>query len=112
VPKQAAAWLEPVLTQGLCRVAAPEPLWDRVQLPGDRRISAVRPMVSMWFACTSAAALLLASAVGLHDYLRSEGAPGALRAMQGTRLQTMVSAACHLCHAGDDLQVGVSRGVY
>ena len=61
--KQTSTWLEPLLTRELRRVAAPpvgEPLWAE---PAPRRSS------SMWFACASAAGLLLASAVGLHTYI-------------------------------------------
>jgi hypothetical protein len=110
VPKQAATWLEPVLTQELCRVPAPAKLWDLVQLPVDRPIQP-RRAVNLWFACASSAALLLVSAVGLHTYLKNES-PRALRATEPLRFQAVISAACHLCHEGDDLQASVARGVY
>jgi hypothetical protein len=112
VPKQATTWLEPLLTQELRRVAAPGQLWDRVQLPVDRPIQPPQRAVNMWFACASSAALLLVSAVGLHNYLKNENPTRALRMIEPLRFQAVVSAACHLCHEGDDLQASAARGVY
>ena len=89
--------LETLLHEELGRVPAPARLWDRVQLP-----RTPHPTASLRLAW--AAALLVVSAMGLHAFLKSEAAhsPGLVR----------LQAACHLCHAGDDLQVGASRGVY
>lgn len=89
--------LEALLHEELGRVRAPAQLWDRVQLP-----RTPRPAASLRLAW--AAALLLVSAVGLHAFLKSEVAhsPGLIR----------LQAACHLCHAGDDLQAVTLRGVY
>ena len=111
MPKQATTWLEPVLTQGLRRVAAPDRLWDGVELPRDPVIRPPGRAVSLRFACASSAVLLLVSAVSLHSYLKG-AVPRSARATGSVHLPVLVSAACHLCHAGDDLQVGVSRGVY
>jgi hypothetical protein len=121
VTKPTSSWLEPLLTHELHRVPAPAELWERVRLPANPRIiQPLRRTVSVWFACAWAAVLLLASAVGLHAYLKSEIPQGAARSSDSARFQAWVRAstgldlhtACHLCHAGDELQAVVPRGVY
>ena len=89
--------LETLLQEELGRVPAPAQLWDRVQLP-----RTPRPPASLRLAW--AMALLVASALGLHAFLKSEAAhsPGAVR----------LQAACHLCHGSDGLQAVTLRGVY
>jgi hypothetical protein len=115
VSKQLSTWLEPLLTRELRRVAAP-PMGcveeRRASVPSTAR----RPS-GMWFACASAAGLLLASAVGLHAYI-SNGAPLAgQRAAKAVRFETWVQAstglnvhgACRLCHADEELRAGIPR---
>ena len=107
--KQMSTWLEPVLTRELRRVAAPplgESLWAE---PAPRRSS------SMWFACASAAGLLLASAVGLHTYISNAAPLAGQRAAKAVRFETWVQAstglnvhgACRLCHAEEELRAGI-----
>lgn len=116
MPKQTNTWLEPLLTRELRRVVAPpvgcqerlgeEPLWAG---PAPRRPS------SMWFACASAAGLLLASAVGVHTYISNAAPLGGQRAAKAVRFQTWVQAsiglnvhgACRLCHADEELRAGI-----
>ena len=108
-PKQTETWLEPLLTRELRRVAAPpagEPLRTA---PAPRRSS------SMWFACASAAGLLLASAVGLHTYISNAAPLAGQRAAKAVRFETWVQAstglnvhgACRLCHADEELRAGI-----
>ena len=108
--KQTDTWLEPLLTRELRRVAAPpagEPLCGR----------APRRSSSMWFACASAAGLLLASAVGLHTYISNAAPLAGQRAAKAVRFETWVQAstglnvhgACRLCHADEELRAGISR---
>ena len=108
--KQTDTWLEPLLTQELRRVVAPpvvgRPLWAG---PAPRRSS------GMWFACASAAGLLLASAVGLHTYISSAAPLAGQRAAKAVRFETWVQAstglnvqgACRLCHADEELRAGI-----
>ena len=109
--KQTSAWLEPLLTRELRRVAAPpmgEPL--RAEL-------APRRSSSMWFACASAAGLLLASAVGVHTYISDAAPLAGQRAAKAVRFEAWVRAstglnvhgACRLCHADEELRAGISR---
>jgi hypothetical protein len=111
VSKQTGTWLEPLLTRELRRVAAPpmgEPLWAE---PAPRRSS------SMWFACASAAGLLLASAVGLHTYISNAAPLAGQRAAKAVRFEAWVRAstglnvhgACRLCHADEELRAGIPR---
>ena len=106
-----STWLEPVLTRELRRVAAPplgESLWAE---PAPRRAS------SMWFACASAAGLLLASAVGLHTYISNSAPLTGQRVAKAVRFETWVQAstglnvhgACRLCHADEELRSGIPR---
>jgi len=106
-----STWLEPVLTRELRRVAAPplgESLWAE---PAPRRAS------SMWFACASAAGLLLASAVGLHTYISNAAPLTGQRVAKAVRFETWVQAstglnvhgACRLCHADEELRAGIPR---
>jgi len=106
-----STWLEPVLTRELRRVAAPplgESLWAE---PAPRRAS------SMWFACASAAGLLLASAVGLHTYISNSAPLTGQRVAKAVRFETWVQAstglnvhgACRLCHADEELRAGIPR---
>jgi len=114
-PKQTETWLEPLLTRELRRVAAPsvvagDPLCA-VAAPG-------RPS-SMWFACASAAGLLLASAVGLHTYISNAPPLAGQRAAKAVRFETWVQAstglnvhgACRLCHADEELRAGIPQGL-
>ena len=116
-PKQTETWLEPLLTRELRRVAAPpvgsekrsgEPPWAG---------SAPRRSSSMWFACASAAGLLLASAVGLHTYVSNAAPLAGQRAAKAVRFESWVQAstglnvhgACRLCHADEELRAGIPR---
>ncbi|MEO8051245.1 MAG: hypothetical protein ABI833_12585 [Acidobacteriota bacterium] len=110
--KQTDTWLEPLLTRELRRVAAPPELRpDRV-----REEPLFAP--SMWFACASAAGLLLASAVGLHAYisnaapLAGQGSVKAVRFQSWVRASTglNVHAACRLCHADEELRAAIPQG--
>jgi len=110
--KQTDTWLEPLLTRELRRVTAPpakeESLWSG---PASRRPS------SMWFACASAAGLLLASAVGLHTYITNAAPLSGRRAAKAVRFESWVQAstglkvhgACRLCHADEELRAGIPR---
>ena len=109
-PKQTDTWLEPLLTRELRRVAAPssagDPPWAG---PAPRRSP------SMWFACASAAGLLLASAVGLHTYISNAAPLAGQRAAKAVRFETWIQAstglnvhgACRLCHADEELRAGI-----
>ena len=110
-PKQTETWLEPLLTRELRRVAAPplgEPLLAE---PAPRHPS------SMWFACASAAGLLLASAVGLHTYISNAAPLAGQRPAKAVRFETWIQAstglnvhgACRLCHADEELRAGIPR---
>ena len=111
--KQTGTWLEPLLTRELRRVAAPQVGYDellRVSAP-----SAPRRPSGMWFACASAAGLLLASAVGLHTYISNAAPLAGQRAAKAVRFESWVQAstglnvhgACRLCHAEDELRAGI-----
>ena len=115
--KQTDTWLEPLLTRELRRVAAPTTGYS-----AERRISvpsiARRPS-GMWFACASAAGLLLASAVGLHAYISNAAPLAGQRAAKAVRFETWVRAstglnvhgACRLCHADEELRAGIPLGL-
>ena len=111
--KQTGTWLEPLLTRELRRVAAPQVAYDellRVSTP-----SAPRRPSGLWFACASAAGLLLASAVGLHTYISNAAPLAGQRAAKAVRFETWVQAstglnvhgACRLCHADEELRAGI-----
>ena len=108
--KQTDSWLEPLLTRELRRVAAP-PMGEPLCVAAPRRSS------SMWFACASAAGLLLASAVGLHTYISNAAPLAGQRAAKAVRFETWVQAstglnvhgACRLCHADEELRAGIPR---
>jgi hypothetical protein len=114
MPKQTETWLEPLLTRELRRVAAPpaagSPLYAG---PAPRRPS------GMWFACASAAGLLLASAVGLHAYISNAPPLAGQRAAKAVRFETWIQAstglnvhgACRLCHADEELRAGIRPGL-
>ncbi len=112
--KQTGSWLEPVLTRELRRVVAPPA--DAVGL-GDAALSAARRPAGMWFACASAAGLLLASAVGLHAYITNPAPLFERRAAKAIRFESWVRAstglnvhgACRLCHADEELRAGVPQ---
>ena len=108
--KQTGTWLEPLLTRELRRVAAPPVIGGSLWAgPAPRRSS------SMWFACASAAGLLLASAVGLHTYISSAAPLAGQRAAKAVRFETWVQAstglnvqgACRLCHADEELRAAI-----
>jgi hypothetical protein len=109
-PKQTNTWLEPLLTRELRRIPAP-----RSPLPISSR--APRRPAGTWFACTSAAGLLLASAVGLHAYITNGPSLTGRQAAKAARFETWVRAstglnvhaACQLCHADEELRAGISR---
>ena len=120
MPKQTTTWLEPLLTRELRRVAAPpevseERLWG--SLPSGATRAPRRP-ASMWFACASAAGLLLASAVGLHAYITNAPPVAGRQAAKAVRFQAWVQAstgldihgACRLCHADEELRAAVPGG--
>ena len=111
-PKQTETWLEPLLTRELRRVAAPPIAGDPLGAgPAPRRSS------GMWFACASAAGLLLASAVGLHTYISNAAPLAGQRAAKAVRFEAWVQAstglnvhgACRLCHADEELRAGIPR---
>ncbi len=112
--KQADSWLEPLLTRELRRVVAPP--------AGAEGLGASAPSTSrrpsgMWFACASAAGLLLASAVGLHAYITNPAPLSGRQAAKAVRFETWVRAstgvnvhgACRLCHAEDELRAGIPQ---
>jgi len=110
VSKQTDTWLEPLLTRELRRVAAPPVIGGSLWAgPAPRRSS------SMWFACASAAGLLLASAVGLHTYISNAAPLGGQQAAKAVRFEAWVRAstglnvhgACRLCHADEELRAGI-----
>jgi len=121
MPKPTNTWLEPLLTRELRRVAAP-PLASE-ELPGVAAPSAMarapRRPSSLWFACASAAGLLLVSAVGLHAYITNAPPLTGQRVAKAVRFQAWVQAstgldvhaACQLCHAEDELRAGIPRGL-
>ena len=127
MPKQTNTWLEPLLTRELRRVAAPlvgreERLGGNERLPAAAALGsagAPRRPSSMWFACASAAGLLLASAVGLHTYISNAAPLAGQRAAKAARFETWVQAstglnvhgACRLCHADEELRAGIPRDV-
>jgi len=108
-PKQVETWLEPLLTRELRRVAAPPAGEMLCAEPTPRRSS------SMWFACASAAGLVLASAVGLHAYVSNAAPLAGQRAAKAVRFESWVRAstglnvhgACRLCHADEELRAGI-----
>ena len=112
MPKPTNTWLEPLLTRELRRVAAP-PMGCAEERAS--ALSAARRPSSMWFACASAAGLLLASAVGLHTYisnaapLAGQGAAKAIRFESWVQASTglNVHGACRLCHADEELRAGI-----
>jgi hypothetical protein len=111
-PKQNETWLEPLLTRELRRVVAPPAGAEGL---GGSALSTVRRPSSMWFACASAAGLLLASAVGMHTYISSAAPLAGQRAAKAVRFETWVQAstglnvhgACRLCHADEELRAGI-----
>ena len=113
--KQTDTWLEPLLTRELRRVAAPPVGYD--ELPRVAAPSAPRRPSGMWFACASAAGLLLASAVGLHTYILNAAPPAGQRAAKAVRFEAWVRAstglnvhgACRLCHADEELRAGIPQ---
>jgi hypothetical protein len=108
-PKQTDTWLEPLLSRELRRVPAPPAAAPLRAEPAARHPS------SMWFACASAAGLLLASAVGLHTYISNAAPLAGQRAAKAVRFETWVQAstglnvhgACRLCHADEELRAGI-----
>lgn len=121
MPKQTNSWLEPLLSRELRRVAAP-PLDANERLsatPAASNVCAPRRPSGMWFACASAAGLLLASAVGLHTYISNAAPLAGQRAAKAVRFETWMQAstglnvhgACRLCHADEELRAGISRGL-
>ncbi len=115
--KQTGTWLEPLLTRELRRVAAP-PMGCEELLTGPvpPETTPRRPS-GMWFACASAAGLLLASAVGLHAYISNAAPLAGQRAAKAVRFESWVQAstglnvhgACRLCHADEELRAGIPR---
>lgn len=113
-PKQTNTWLEPLLTRELRRVAAPPPMGCAGERGALSASSARRPS-GMWFACASAAGLLLASAVGLHTYISDAAPLAGQRAAKAVRFESWVQAstglnvhgACRLCHADEELRAGI-----
>jgi len=112
MPKPSDTWLEPLLTRELRRVTAPPVGEERLSLvSGSRRPS------GMWFACASAAGLLLASAVGLHAYITNAPPLTGRQSAKAVRFETWVQAstglsvhgACRLCHADEELRAGIPR---
>ena len=111
--KQTSTWLEPLLTRELRRVAAPQVGYDEL-LQVSAPSSPSRPS-GMWFACASAAGLLLASAVGLHTYISNAAPLAGQRAAKAVRFESWVQAstglnvhgACRLCHAEQELRAGI-----
>jgi hypothetical protein len=91
------------------------PLWAAAS----GKVRAARRPSNMWFACASAAGLLLASAVGLHAYISNAAPLAGQRAAKAVRFETWVQAstglnvhgACKLCHADEELRAGISRGL-
>lgn len=116
MPKQTEPWLEPLLTRELRRVAAPPGCGEGL---GASAPSTARPPSGMWFACASAAGLLLASAVGLHTYISNAAPLAGQRAAKAVRFETWVQAstglkvhgACRLCHAEEELRAGIPLGL-
>ena len=112
MPKPTDTWLEPLLTRELRRVAAPPLLAGPA--PSEAARAPRRPS-GMWFACASAAGLLLASAVGLHTYISNAAPLAGQRAAKAVRFETWVQAstglnvhgACRLCHADEELRAGI-----
>ena len=121
-PKQTEPWLEPLLTRELRRVAAPPIGCTEMDCAEERVASALstaRRPSGMWFACASAAGLLLASAVGLHAYISNAAPLTRQRVAKAVRFESWVQAstglnvhgACRLCHADEELRAGISRGL-
>ena len=116
MPKPTDTWLEPLLTRELRRVAAP-PAW--AEGLGASAPSTARRPSGMWFACASAAGLLLASAVGLHTYISNAAPLAGQRAAKAVRFEAWVQAstglnvhgACRLCHADEELRAGIPLGL-
>ena len=114
-PKQTEPWLDPLLTRELRRVAAPP--MDRAEERGAAAPSAARSPSGMWFACASAAGLLLASAVGLHTYISNAAPLTGQRVAKAVRFESWVQAstglnvhgACRLCHVDEELRAGIPR---
>ena len=116
MPKPTDTWLEPLLTRELRRVAAPLGCEELVRVSGPSEAArAPRRPSGMWFACASAAGLLLASAVGLHTYISNAAPLAGQRAAKAVRFETWVQAstglnvhgACRLCHADEELRAGI-----
>jgi hypothetical protein len=112
--EQNDTWLEPLLARELRRVVAPPA--GAVESAASVRSTSRRPS-SMWFACASAAGLLLASAVGLHAYISNAAPLSGRRAAKAVRFENWVQAstglnvhgACRLCHADEELRAGIPR---
>jgi hypothetical protein len=100
------------LTRELRRVAAP-PAGGRERSSTD--VTSPRRPASIWFACASAAGLLLGSAVGLHTYISNAAPLAGPRLAKAVRFETWVQAstglnvhgACRLCHADEELRAGI-----
>ena len=115
--KQTSTWLEPVLTRELRRVAAP-PVGCAEGLVASAPSTARRPS-GMWFACASAAGLLLASAVGLHTYISNAAPLAGQRTAKAVRFEAWIQAstglnvhgACRMCHADEELRAGIPPGL-
>jgi hypothetical protein len=106
VPKPSRTWLESVLTRELSPVQAPEQLWAWVHEPVEPR-----PAPFRWTLAPAAAVLALASAWGLHAYLRNSITPE----KQAIQMPTYLRAACQMCHADEGWLAARNRmepGVY
>jgi hypothetical protein len=85
------------------------------QEQGAAALTTARRPSSLWFACASAAGLLLASAVGLHTYISNAAPLTGQRVAKAVRFESWVQAstglnvhgACRLCHADEELRAGI-----
>jgi anti-sigma factor RsiW len=80
-PDTRKAWLEPLLTQHLGRVAAPEELWDRIQGPGPRVVRSSGRRNFLW--AMAAAALLVVTVAAVWQFRLRPEAVAALALRRG-----------------------------
>ncbi len=80
-PDTGKIWLEPLLTEHLGHVAAPQELWDRVQAPRPLAVRSSRRQIFVW--AVAAAALLVVTAAAMWQFRLRPEAIAALALRRG-----------------------------
>ena len=80
-PNTGKVWLEPLLTEHLGRVAAPQELWDRIQAPRPLAVRSSGRQIFVW--AVAAAALLVVTAAAVWQFRLRPEAVAALALRRG-----------------------------